>query len=145
MRDPIYAKSPRLLVKEQHSGVHIHGNSLSATSQHLHLRTWRHTTVYRVKRSGVRLVSFPFLVGYRITGLLRNPSPWFTWNEWTGSCLTLFLTFTLEGVSSGAAVFGWAARLWLVTASCNAFKTFTNKKYKAFSFDFLACFVLFAQ
>lgn len=88
------------------------------------------------ERSGVWLVSFPFQVGCRITGLLRNTSPWFTWNEWTGSCLTLFLTFTLEGVSSGAAVFGWAARLWLVTASCNAFKTFTSKKYKAFRLDF---------
>lgn len=41
MRDPIYAKSPRFLVKEEHSGIHIHRNSLSATSQHLHLRTWR--------------------------------------------------------------------------------------------------------
>lgn len=90
------------------------------------------------ERSGVWLVSFIFLVGYRITGLWWNPSLWFTWNEWTGSCLTLFLTFTLEGVGSGTAVFGWAARLWLVTASCNAFKTFKqarNLKHLALIFS----------
>lgn len=49
MRDPFYSKWPSLPVKEQHSCVHIHRDSLSAVPHHLHLKTQRNTTVYKVR------------------------------------------------------------------------------------------------
>lgn len=111
----LFAHRSSFLVKEQHSSVHIHRHCLSAGSHHLHLRIWKNAAVEISNGCGLSIESPAFGVD------------WLTWNEWTGSCLTLLLAFILAGVSSGTCGFGWAARLWLVTASFNAFSTFANK------------------
>lgn len=58
---------------------------------------------------------------------------WPTWKEWTGSCLMWFLTgVALVGVCSGVGALGCTARLWFVTASCNAFSTFNEERTAVF-------------
>lgn len=45
LRDPLYTKWTSLLVKEQHSCVHIYRNSLPAVPHHLHLEAQRNVAV----------------------------------------------------------------------------------------------------
>lgn len=46
MWNPLCAKRPSFLVKEQHSSIHIHRHCLSAGSHHLHLRMWKNAAVH---------------------------------------------------------------------------------------------------
>lgn len=118
MWDPLYAKGPGLPVKKYQSGVDIHRKSLSAISHHLHLKTEK----YSVKGQMSDLS--------HVTGVYRIcVPPWFTWKVWTGNCLAGFLTdVTGVGVGSGGGWLGCTAKLWLVTASCNAFSTLMDEQ-----------------
>lgn len=122
MWDPFYAERTGLPVKEQHSCVHIHRDRLSAVPHHLHLHTHRKTC----QQSEISLIIFQRqnVNNYWVVHFCL-----FTWKEWTGSCLTWFLIgVVFADVSSEGGGFGCTARLWLATASCNAFNTFMGRK-----------------
>lgn len=139
MWDPLYAKWGSLPIKEHYSYIHIHWNSLSAVSHHLHLNTERHS--WYIKRVTVTSVICGMCHNFecriwlpnklfqefcRFAGkMLLSFFLLYTWKEWTGSCRAGFLTeVALVSVGSGGGGLGCTARLWLVTASCSAFNTF---------------------